>query len=491
MKRWKIFTYLTLLLTTPSLFSFPQPHMLYIVFHEANDQKKIETWIRPNTYDEIIQMLDHLESGELERRYSPSELERVNDYLVTLAMEGILPIGFDEESEFEQDVDDLLYGEDSAFQLTRYLASNDKYTLIPAVLDIHSDYSLVQCGKISRAWKKTKKFAKKHKKEIIIGAAVVVAVTVIAVAVVATSSACAATAAAGAASAASGARAPTLDSIETDSKNVGSEEKLSPTPIISRNTLESIDSGEAPLMKAAIDEHVSSFREFAAYDQADPSNRSISPTFTEMIREVGSNVAHQAYDELAELVMVVPQLCDEVRGLGSKYLPETLPTLNEKEWRSSIENYENLVSKGHEAIDKIFSTNQSELFLTTTVSDYPNNRFGASMVPLPSGIPTLFSNTRRLIEAGNIIDRSGFTRAGRGLMKHGYRRGSLFPKPKGNATQINIQGETFLKEILNDPKRTILKNNRGGIEIYSQSGRGAYFREDGTFRGFIEHGRKK
>lgn len=52
--------------------------------------------------------------------------------------------------------------------------------------------------------------------------------------------------------------------------------------------------------------------------------------------------------------------------------------------------------------------------------------------------------------------------------------------------QINQQGEEFL----HDPKRTILKNNRGGIEIYSQSGRGVYFRDDGTFRGFIEYGHK-
>ena len=76
-------------------------------------------------------------------------------------------------------------------------------------------------------------------------------------------------------------------------------------------------------------------------------------------------------------------------------------------------------------------------------------------------------------------------------MKHGYREGrSFFPKSLGNPAQINKQGENILKEILNDPKRTILKNNRGGIEIYTSNGRGAYFREDGTFRGFIEYGHK-
>lgn len=75
-------------------------------------------------------------------------------------------------------------------------------------------------------------------------------------------------------------------------------------------------------------------------------------------------------------------------------------------------------------------------------------------------------------------------------MNHGYRKDSLFPKPLGNPTQINKQGEACLHEILNDPKKTVFKHDKGGIEIYSESGRGAYFREDGTFRGFIEHGHK-
>lgn len=49
---------------------------------------------------------------------------------------------------------------------------------------------------------------------------------------------------------------------------------------------------------------------------------------------------------------------------------------------------------------------------------------------------------------------------------------------------------TFMHGILNDSKRVIIKNEKGGIEIYSQSGRGAYFRNDGTFRGFIKDGHK-
>ena len=55
-------------------------------------------------------MLEDLEAGELERRYSPMQLEKVNDYIATLAKEGILPNEFEEKEELEEDTYDLMYG---------------------------------------------------------------------------------------------------------------------------------------------------------------------------------------------------------------------------------------------------------------------------------------------------------------------------------------------------------------------------------------------
>jgi len=170
-------------------------------------------------------MLENLESGELERRYSPIQLERINDYIATLAKEGILPDEPKEVYELEEDTYDLIYGEDSVFQLTRYLENSYEYMIIPAVLNGYSGYDIVQCGKISNAWKKTKKFCKRHKKAIIIGAVVIVAVTVAAVAVKAASSAGIASAAAGVAGAAAG--AGSSDSGHSESKKIGIKGGLS------------------------------------------------------------------------------------------------------------------------------------------------------------------------------------------------------------------------------------------------------------------------
>ncbi|GAB4184732.1 MAG: hypothetical protein Tsb0015_01130 [Simkaniaceae bacterium] len=452
-------------------------------------EEQEEQWVRPNTYDEIIQMLEDLESGELERRYSPMQLEKVNDYIATLAKEGILPNEFEEEYELAEDTYDLMYGEDSVFQLTRYLENSHEYMIIPAVLNGYSGYDIIQCGKISKAWKKTKKFCKKHKKAIIIGAVVVVAVTVVAVAIVSASSASAASAAAGTAGAAAGAGAGSSDFGHSESK-----EESPPVSAAPKETLPSVDTNEAPIMKAALDDHVASFKEFLLEDkaaqEATGSKGWDEMSFGEKAREVGANVAHKALDEVTDLVKVFPQLCEEVKELGDRFLPESLKLPASGEPVSLVENYENMVAKGHEAIDKVFSTDQAELFTAEARANDSMNNFAIGMIPLPGGIPKVFSNTNNLIKAGNAIDRAGFTKVGRGLMKHGYREGSGFPKPVGNPAQINAQGQRMLESILNHPEREYIlyDSSRMGktVDIYAPNIGGARYSLEGEFIGFLE-----
>ena len=69
--------------------------------------------------------------------------------------------------------------------------------------------------------------------------------------------------------------------------------------------------------------------------------------------------------------------------------------------------------------------------------------FTIGMIPLPGSFNKIFSNATQLKEAGKILDRGGFTKAGRGLMKHGYRERSVFSKPMGNQTQINAQVKCY------------------------------------------------
>jgi len=116
MQKLKFFTHCTILATAPNLLAYPQNNLPHINPQVVNCgyQQEDEEWVRPTTYDEIMQMLEDLESGKFERRYSPVQLERMNDYLATLAKEGILPDEFEEEAALEEDTYDLMYGAVSA-----------------------------------------------------------------------------------------------------------------------------------------------------------------------------------------------------------------------------------------------------------------------------------------------------------------------------------------------------------------------------------------
>ena len=120
----------------------------------------------------------------------------------------------------------------------------------------------------------------------------------------------------------------------------------------------------------------------------------------------------------------------------------------------------------------------------------PMNDFAIGVIPLPVGIPKVFSNTNNLIKAGNEIDRAGFTKAGRGLMKHGYREESVFSKPLGNPSQINAQGQKVLESILYHPERECIfyESSRMGktVDIYAPNIGGVRYSLEGEFIGFLE-----
>lgn len=501
MKKLKTITHLSVLITTPSLLASPQNYVSQIVTQEVNwlgdwwwgTQEQAVEWQRPSTYDEIMQILDDLESGELEQRYSPEQLEKVNEYLATLAIEGILPNEFDEEAALEADIEDLMYGEDSVFHLTRFLESSNEYMLIPTVIDGNLGYSTLLCGKVSKSWKKTKKFVKKHKKEIIIGAVVVVAVTVVAVAVVAASSTITASAA-GAAGVAASAGSNFPDSCPSDPDKLDAKgESLSTSPIPKEADL-AMNTVGSPVMQGVINEHVTCFKEFLAEDKV--VQQSTFPkgwdemSLSEKAKEVGAGFAHQAYEEIVDLVKVVPQLCEEVEELGAKFLPDSLIPHENRALRSQTENYKNLVAKGHEVIDKAFSTDQAKLFTEEIKASDHANDFAIGLIAFPGIFSGGKLNVKKLANTGKTIDRSGFARAGRNLMKHGYRRGSVFPKPLGSPAQVNAHGQRVLESILNHPEKQLFPAEFGRygkvVDIYAPGLGGARFSASGEFIGFLE-----
>ena len=95
-----------------------------------------------------------------------------------------------------------------------------------------------------------------------------------------------------------------------------------------------------------------------------------------------------------------------------------------------------------------------------------------------------------LSKAGQVLDRGGLTKAGRGLAKHSGRSGSAFPKAKGSPSQINQRAQEILDNFLTNPnsKSTVWDSGRYGriIDIEVVGSGGARFTIDGKFIGFLE-----
>src|SRR5262249_27717826 len=102
-------------------------------------------------------------------------------------------------------------------------------------------------GWVSKQWKSIKKFAKKHKKSLIIGTAIAVAAAIVVVTVAAAVSSATAGAAVGAAGAVAG----------TD------KHKSTPVDVPS----EIVTTNEAPILKTTIDSEKASFKEYIVENQ--------------------------------------------------------------------------------------------------------------------------------------------------------------------------------------------------------------------------------
>ncbi len=75
-------------------------------------------------------------------------------------------------------------------------------------------------------------------------------------------------------------------------------------------------------------------------------------------------------------------------------------------------------------------------------------------------------------------------------MKHGYREGSIFPKPNGNPAQVNEQGQKMLESILNHPEKKVVyktTSNFGEVmDVHAPGVGGARFNSSGEMIGFLE-----
>ncbi|MGE5196788.1 MAG: hypothetical protein ACM3JI_05605, partial [Anaerolineae bacterium] len=345
--------------------------------------------VLPFSYDDVLDLIEELEEGDLEKRCSAEEIERINNFIVELARHGILPNDVYEEFVLENDIEELLHGDELLFSL----AYGEDYVLAPAIFYEQGDIVLCKSW-FKKKWDQVKKFVKKHKTAILIGAAVVVATTVVICAVAAASTA----AAAGAAAASDAASSSDSDSDKKErnkSEQKDKDDEPESSSIPSKIQLEipialsAVE--EIPLLKEVLDEQIFSSKEVAVEGNILPSSESAgvqSSSLGEDIRDFGSFLAHKIFDEVTELAAFVPQLHDEIKELGEKYLPNIfatpasdflLPPL------ATTGNYEKLIYGGHQVIDQAFSTDMADFFTPKAKANDPHFVIGAIPPPVAAG----------------------------------------------------------------------------------------------------------
>jgi hypothetical protein len=463
-----------LLFTVPSIILYPQADISTTTTHTQEIAQESLQTASLLSYDDVLNLIDDLEDGELEKRCNQADLEKINYFLVNLATQGVLPNEIEEEFVLQNDIQELLNGEENLCEYSFSLSQGNDYVIASAAL--YDQGEIVLCKSwIKKKWAQTKKFVKKHKKAILIGAVVVITAMVV-VGVVAASSAAAATA--GAAAAGSD------KSKEKDEQRSGESSSTSLPDTLSVS--------ETPILRSVIEEHVSAFKETVAEENSlqtsSYSKGHEDAALGEKFRNLGAILAHETLDGISEITSYVPQLLEEIKSVGHRVLPESLLHSGDEIEITPMKNFDNLVAAGHEKIDQVFSTDQAAYH--TSEAKEGRDKFTVRMLPPPGMFTKISINTNKLAEAGKALDRAGLTKAGRGLMKHGYREGSSFPKPTGNFAQVNEQGQKVLESLLNHPEKVVYERPHLDfgkvIDVVVPGKGGARFTVDGEMIGFLE-----
>jgi hypothetical protein len=313
----------SLVVTTSTLNAYPNDNIPALSMQQVSEIPDP----RNLSYDEVINLLELIESDFFEERCSVCELDQANRLLSLLAMEGATE---DEKIDVETSVASLFKTDDCQYA---YWIDDAQYSIQPAIFRGDQQNIILCQSWFKKQWDQTRSFVKKHKKAIIIGAIVVVAVTVVVVAAVAISTSAATAAAGGIAGSAGALDTGSSHPQQTDnSRNSGSSEEGSP-------------------LNSALQEQISTFKETVAQEQLGAVSSSSGISMEENGRIIGSLFTHKTIDNLTTAASENPFLSYELQNL------EVNPYYPTPKWGSY------LGSSPHNSTDLGFSTNYSSMDL--------------------------------------------------------------------------------------------------------------------------------
>ena len=101
------FAHSLLLLAVPAIAAYPQtdiPDSPILTHHVSSIEMDNEVF----SYDDILDLLEEIEDGDIEERCSPEEIDGINRFVALLAQKGILPGDIGHAFEINSDIEDLL-----------------------------------------------------------------------------------------------------------------------------------------------------------------------------------------------------------------------------------------------------------------------------------------------------------------------------------------------------------------------------------------------
>lgn len=291
------------------------------------------------SYDDMLDLITFIEQENLDDRLTSAYIEQLTDFMCALAVNGSDQNNSTNMTLLQEDIYALQYDRHSDFQYAFPNLYEDSFSIVSAVY-----YGKIQ-GTICKNWvskqcHNLKKFVKKHKTAIIIGAVVVVAVAATVVAIAAVSSASASAAAAAGAAGVAASSNPEIESHKPLQQDI---------PISKTDYFVSEESNQPSILKIALDEEIFSFKEYIYKEHFfQPLSLSLPSeelSLEENGRILGSLFAHNSFQQLQERISNLPQSFREIQNIKIQ-----------NDFSIPITKSENLIYDGHQKIDSVFST---------------------------------------------------------------------------------------------------------------------------------------
>lgn len=371
------------------LFTFPTVHLYSHTSYSKVDVDILShqdhlTFDDLPRFDALLQLIDDIENGNLEQSRSKSiNLEEIENIVIQLAREGMLPGEAKENAELENDIQSLLEG--SFCHNCWFFSSRESYVIAPAIF--YGQGELLLCrGWWQKKWEGLKKFIKKHKTAIIIGAAVILTAGagIVLINAIAQENAKSAST-----------REPPRSQ---PNKYLPEERSLPPSALTTPTSPAPIHEEDVRLLKETIEQEVIAFKEVLREGQM---TETWQQSCKESARFASSFIAHDILNGIDEFCSISADLAAGLKKLAQLALPDSQLLHN---GTSPVEDYEKAVAFAHEKIDQLFSTDLAKRYTPEAKAAQRQyaieNNINYMVLPPPAFINPMWERSKRSLKMG-------------------------------------------------------------------------------------------